>query len=285
MGLAPSQFPYPRQTGPAGTQAAKGNHGHTPAEVGAASSTHTHTESQVTNLVADLAGKANAVHTHAESDVTNLVSDLAGKAAATHSHAESDVTNLTTDLSNRLIKTNNLSDVSNATTARTNLGAAAATHTHAESDVTNLTTDLAAKPIGYVTESNQITSAASITATAAPGTTIVSKTFTVTNGRRYKVTAVAYGTNFGTAAENLQFNFNITAGTGSAAFVGSSARYVWSSKTGNNNGLEHTAVFTASATGTITLDWAGFKQTGTGTMQVNASAGNPAMFFVEDIGT
>lgn len=43
---------------------------------------HTHAESEVTNLVSDLAGKAAATHTHAESDVTNLVADLAAKAAS-----------------------------------------------------------------------------------------------------------------------------------------------------------------------------------------------------------
>lgn len=37
-------------------------------------------QSQVTNLVSDLAGKASSTHTHAESDVTNLTSDLALKA-------------------------------------------------------------------------------------------------------------------------------------------------------------------------------------------------------------
>lgn len=34
-------------------------------------------ESQVTNLLSDLAGKASATHTHAQSDVTNLVTDMA----------------------------------------------------------------------------------------------------------------------------------------------------------------------------------------------------------------
>jgi len=43
-------------------------------------------------------GKAAASHSHAESDVTNLVTDLAGKAAASHTHTEGDITNLTSDL-------------------------------------------------------------------------------------------------------------------------------------------------------------------------------------------
>src|SRR5678815_59270 len=61
-------------------------------------------ESDVTNLVTDLAakastsaltsglaGKANTSHTHAESDVTNLVTDLAAKAPTVHTHAASDL--------------------------------------------------------------------------------------------------------------------------------------------------------------------------------------------------
>jgi hypothetical protein len=44
-----------------------------------------------------------------------------------------------------LVAANNLSDVANPATARTNLGAAAAVHTHAETDVTGLVADLAAK--------------------------------------------------------------------------------------------------------------------------------------------
>jgi hypothetical protein len=47
---------------------------------------------------------------------------------------------------------NNLSDVSSAAAARTNLGAAATGHTHVESDTTNLTADLAARiPLSTVT--------------------------------------------------------------------------------------------------------------------------------------
>lgn len=49
------------------------------------------------------------------------------------------------DVSGLMVKASNLSDVGNATTARTNLGAAAASHTHAESDITSLVPDLALK--------------------------------------------------------------------------------------------------------------------------------------------
>jgi hypothetical protein len=86
---------------------------------------HTHPESDITNLVSDLAGKAASAHahsptdvtgtavittdsrlsdartptahSHAESDVTNLVSDLAGKAAASHTHGAADVSSGTLD--------------------------------------------------------------------------------------------------------------------------------------------------------------------------------------------
>ena len=43
-------------------------------------STHTHPQSDITNLVSDLAGKANTSHTHAIADVTNLQTALDGKA-------------------------------------------------------------------------------------------------------------------------------------------------------------------------------------------------------------
>jgi hypothetical protein len=65
-----------------------------------------------------------------------------------------------------LVATNNLSDITNAATARTNLGAAAAAHTHAESDVVGLAADLAAKaPLASPALTGTPTAP-----TAAPGT-------------------------------------------------------------------------------------------------------------------
>jgi hypothetical protein len=52
---------------------------------------HTHPQSDITGLVAALAGKAASSHTHAQADITNLVTDLAGKAAASHTHNASDI--------------------------------------------------------------------------------------------------------------------------------------------------------------------------------------------------
>lgn len=52
---------------------------------------HTHAQSEVTNLVADLAGKSAVGHVHAESDVTGLVSDLVGKSNVGHTHVKADV--------------------------------------------------------------------------------------------------------------------------------------------------------------------------------------------------
>jgi hypothetical protein len=55
-------------------------------------SAHTHPQSEITNLVSDLASKADAAATN---------SALAGKAASIHSHAQSDVTGLVSDLANK----------------------------------------------------------------------------------------------------------------------------------------------------------------------------------------
>jgi hypothetical protein len=149
--------------------------------------------------VPGLAGKANTSHTHAQSDVTNLVSDLAGKqpldadltaiaavpgqtafgqglltiasgaalrsvagaAASSHTHPQSDITNLVTDLSNKQPLSSTLSllaaltsttafgrgllEAVNASDLRTMAGAAASTHTHAIADIVNLTAFLDAK--------------------------------------------------------------------------------------------------------------------------------------------
>lgn len=99
-------------TGSTSTTVALGNHNH----VGVyANASHTHPQSEVTNLVSDLAGKASSTHnhdgsyaalshthtrsqitdfshTHAQSEITNLVSDLAGKASTSHVHSAADLT-------------------------------------------------------------------------------------------------------------------------------------------------------------------------------------------------
>ena len=166
-----------------------------------AAASHTHAESDVTNLVTDLAAKAPvgatyitqtanatltneqalgalatgivknttatgvlsiavagtdyaaASHTHAESDVTNLVTDLAAKApvGAKYIVQQADAT-LTAEqslgaLATGIVKNTTTTGVLSIAVAGTDY--AAASHTHAESDVTNLVTDLAAKaPVG-----------------------------------------------------------------------------------------------------------------------------------------
>ena len=86
------------------TDYARGDHQHgTPSlptytDVGAAAASHTHAESDITNLVTDLARKAASSHTHAIADTTGLQTALDGKAASSHTHAQADVTNLATDL-------------------------------------------------------------------------------------------------------------------------------------------------------------------------------------------
>jgi hypothetical protein len=59
------------------------------------------TQSQITNLVSDLAAKAPAVHTHPQSQIDNLVSDLAAKAPAVHTHPQSQIDNLVSDLASK----------------------------------------------------------------------------------------------------------------------------------------------------------------------------------------
>jgi len=93
-------------------------------------------ESQVTNLVTDLAAKAASVHTHAESDVTSLVTDLAAKApSASPTFTGTVTTPLTT-----------------AGYVKTSVGGVlSSVAAIAEADVTNLVTDLAAKAVGTTT--------------------------------------------------------------------------------------------------------------------------------------
>jgi len=66
----------PGATGPAGPS---GGGPHAATHAAAGSDPVTLSESQITGLTSDLAGKATTVHTHVESDVTSLVADLAAK--------------------------------------------------------------------------------------------------------------------------------------------------------------------------------------------------------------
>lgn len=129
--------------------------------------THTHAQSDITNLVTDLAGKASTTHTHAQSDVTGLVTALAGKVDTSLLGAVSGVATLdgagkvpsaqlppmggTGDMLQSVYDTNNNGVVDAAeSVAWTGVTGkpstfTPSTHTHPQSDITNLVTDLAAK--------------------------------------------------------------------------------------------------------------------------------------------
>lgn len=80
-----------------------------------ANSSHTHSESEVNNLVTDLAGKSPSSHTHAYSTLTSIPSTFT---PSSHTHAESEVTNLTTDLSAKqatLVSGSNIKTINGAT--------------------------------------------------------------------------------------------------------------------------------------------------------------------------
>lgn len=109
-------------------------------------------------------------HTHPQSDVTNLVTDLAGKAASVHTHAAGDVTSGTFAIG--LIPTGTTSStVCIGNDGRLNDARTPLAHTHPQSDVTNLVTDLAGKAAAVHThDAADITSGTVATARLGSGT-------------------------------------------------------------------------------------------------------------------
>lgn len=92
---------------------------------------------------------AAAVHTHAQSDITNLVTDLAGKLSTTGTAADVNPsgTAIAAALAGKLSTSGTAADVNPSGTAiaAALAGKAASSHTHAQSDITNLVTDLGNK--------------------------------------------------------------------------------------------------------------------------------------------
>ena len=126
-----------------------------------AEASHLHSIASVTNLQAGLDGKAPLAHLHAAADISTGVMATARLGTGTASSATflrgdgAWIANANGDV----VAANNLSDLANAVTARTNLGLgsaaasstadfATAAHTHAIANVTNLQTSLDAKVDG-----------------------------------------------------------------------------------------------------------------------------------------
>ncbi|MDP9267265.1 MAG: hypothetical protein M3P27_02935 [Acidobacteriota bacterium] len=113
-----------------------------------------------------LDAKAALAHAHAESDVTNLVSDLAGKAAASHSHTLSQVTDAGTAASKDVPASGDAAagEVVKGNDSRLTDTRTPTAHSHPESDVTNLTSDLAAKvPVTRTVNSHALSSDVTVT--------------------------------------------------------------------------------------------------------------------------
>lgn len=135
-----------------------------------------------------------------------------------------------------MVAANNLSDVANVATARTNIGAASASHTHAESDITGLVSDLAAKQSTLISGTNiktvnsqSLLGSGNIAISGAPtfinlaslfsstSTTpaiVTGWSFAVTNGVTYRITVIA---DYQTAATTTGgiLGISLTTATGS----------------------------------------------------------------------
>jgi hypothetical protein len=101
-------------------------------------------QSQVTNLVTDLAGKAASTHSHVIADVTGLQAAINDKADSTHAHVIADVTGLQGALDGKAadVHTHVVADITDFSTEVSNaIGAASI----AQSQVTGLSTALGAK--------------------------------------------------------------------------------------------------------------------------------------------
>lgn len=211
---------------------------------------HTHPESDVTGLVADLAGKAALSHTHAIADVTSLQATLDGKAGLSHVHSTDDVisgtfpiSRIPTGTTSTTVAVGNDSRFSDARTPTAHasshasggsdpitpaaIGAAASSHTHAGADIASGTVAYARLPVGTAAstvaagDDSRITGAVPNTRTLSAGTGLTGGG-DLTANRSF---AVAYGSASGTAVQgnDARVVADQAAGTASIRTIGTGA--------------------------------------------------------------
>lgn len=132
---------------------------------GKAALVHTHAMTDVTGLVAALAGKVDTAALAAYVTNSALTTLLAGKANTSHGHAMSDITGLVAALADKVDSATLSAYVTLSALTTLLAGKANTSHTHAMADITGLVTALAGK-VDSATLASYVTTAALTSALA-----------------------------------------------------------------------------------------------------------------------